>query len=249
MAPKLVLSPYQSDASYIPKFQDLLRSNDKIVQITLYNYRELLKKRLWETLYTPTDAEIENGMEDYIWDVLSRVRQDASIPRALFDSLGETDLLRIYESEPLWRLFFLHTAFLPRDEQNQIIRESAQRMESWEPVRVRDSFYTALSSLRTLYTANFIGEPIYQHFETMFRYRMLPVLGKFAAESPRAGTPTMKILEDYYSISPYRAIGLFAWDRILSGDPPPYIHQAHQLLHESLATALCAGGLDESVFD
>jgi hypothetical protein len=58
----------------------------------------------------------------------------------------------------------------------------------------------------------------------------------------------LEVLEKDYGISPYHALGLFAWDKILSGDPPPHIRKAQQLLYQSFATALCAEGLDEDPF-
>jgi hypothetical protein len=250
LAPYIVLLPNQSDtASYIAKLRELLANYDNGVRPLLGTHYERLKQRLLETLDIPTDAEIEDGMEDYIWGVLSRVREDASLPRELFVDLSKTDKLAMYQMIPLWRLFFLHLAFLPQDQQSQLIRESANRMESFAPMRVRDAFYTALTSLRNLYAGNLIVEPVYQRLEAMFRSMMLPVLGKFVVESFHADSPIMTILGKEYGISPYHALGLFAWDRILSGDPPPYIHQAQQLLHESFEKALCAEGLDESPFD
>jgi hypothetical protein len=250
LAPYIVLLPNPSDTpSDITKFRDLLRSYDNDVRILLDAHYQRLTRKLLETLDTPTDVEIEDEMEDYIWGVLSRVRADASLPRELFVDLSETDKLAMSEMQPLWRLFFLHLAFLPQDQQSQLIRESANRMESLEPYRLNDAFYTALRSLGLLHRNGFIGEPVYQRLEAMFRHRMLPVMGKFVGESFHADSPIMRILEKEYGISPYRALGLFAWDKILSGNPPPYIHQAQQLLHESFMTALCAGGVDKSPFD
>ena len=245
LAPYIVLLPYQSDTSSdITKLRELLANYDNGVRPLLGTHYERLKQRLLETLDTPTDAENADEMEDYIMDVLSSVRGDASLPRRLFVDLIETDQLGMYQMQPLWRLFFLHLAFLPQDQQNQIIRESAERMESIAPMRVRDAFYTALTSLRNLYASNLIVEPVYQRLDAMFRYKMLPVLGKFAADSMFI----LEVLERDYGISPYHALGLFAWDKILSGDPPPYIHQAQQSLYESFANALCADGLDKDPF-
>jgi hypothetical protein len=245
LAPYIVLLPYQSDtSSYIAKLRELLTNYDNAVRPLLGTHYERLKQRLLETLDTPTDAEIEDGMEDYIMGVLSSVRTDASLPRELFVDLIEADRHAVSSMIALWHLFFLHLAFLPQDQQNQLIRESAERMESIAPMRVRDAFYTALTSLRNLYAGNLIVEPVYQRLDAMFRYRMLPVLGKFATDSMFI----LEVLEKDYGISPYHALGLFAWDKILSGDPPPYIHQAQQSLHESFANALCADGLDKDPF-
>ena len=245
LAPYIVLLPYQSDtSSYIAKLRELLTNYDNAVRPLLGTHYERLKQRLLETLDTPTDAEIEDGMEDYIMGVLSSVRTDASLPRELFVDLIEADRHAVSSMIALWHLFFLHLAFLPQDQQNQLIRESAERMESIAPMRVRDAFYTALTSLRNLYAGNLIVEPVYQRLDAMFRYKMLPVLGKLADDSMFI----REVLEKDYGISPYHALGLFAWERILSGDPPPYIHQAQQSLHESLATALCAEGLDKDPF-
>ncbi len=250
LAPYIVLLPNQSDtSSEIESLRGLLRSFDEVVRALLGSYYEQLTKKLLESLDESAGVETVDAMEDYIWNVLSRVREDASFPRKLFAELSETDQLPIHDMQPLLRLFFLHLAFLPQDQQSALLRESVKRMESWEPMRVRDAFYAALACLRLLHKSNFIGEPLYQRFEAMFRYMMLPVLGKFVAESFRANSPTMEILERDYGISPYHALGLFAWDRILSGNPPPYIRQAQQLLYESFAEALCADGLDKSVFD
>ena len=248
LAPYIVLLPYQLDtSSNVEKLRELLTTynynND--VRTLLGTHYERLKQRLLETLSQPMDAESADEMEDYIWGVLSRVREDASLPRNLFVDLSETDKLSMSEMIPLWRLFFLHLAFLPRDQQNQLIRESANRMESCAPVRVCDALHTALTSLHNLYTVNFIVEPVYQRLEAMFRYKMLPVLGKLADDSMFI----REVLEKDYGISPYHALGLFAWDKILSGDPPPYIYRAQQRLYESFANALCAEGLDKSPFD
>jgi len=246
LAPYIVLLPYQSDtSSNIAKMRELVATYDNNVSILVGNHYERLTKKLLETLSQPTDAENADEMEDYIMDVLSRVRTDASLPRALFDALSGTDQLAMSQMIPLWRLFFLHLAFLPQDLQNQLIRESANRMESCPPMRVRDAFYSALKSLHNLYAGNFIVEPVYQRLEAMFRYRMLPVLGKFADDSMFV----LEVLEKEYGIPPYHALGLFAWDKILSGDPPPEIHRAQRLLYESFANALCADGLDKSPFD
>jgi hypothetical protein len=247
LAPYIVLLPYQSDtSSHVEKLRELLTTYnyDSDVRTVLGTHYERLTRKLLETLDTPTDVENADEMEDYIMDVLSSVRKDASLPRMLFVDLIEADRHAVSSMIPSWELFFLHLAFLPRDQQNQLIRESANRMESCAPMRVREAFYTALTSIRNLYTANFIGEPIYQHFAAMFRYRMLPVLGKFAGDSMFI----LEVLEKDYGISPYHALGLFAWDKILSGDPPPYIHRAQQQLYESFANALCAEGLDNDPF-
>jgi len=245
LAPYIVLLPYQSDTSSdITKLRELLANYDNGVRPLLGTHYERLKQRLLETLDTPTDAENADEMEDYIMDVLSSVRGDASLPRRLFVDLIETDQLGMYQMQPLWRLFFLHLAFLPQDQQGSLIRESAERMESIAPMRVRDAFYTALTSLRNLYASNLIVEPVYQRLDAMFRYKMLPVLGKFAADSMFI----LEVLEKDYGISPYHALGLFAWDKILSGDRPPDIHRAQQQLYESFANALCAEGLDKDPF-
>ena len=247
LAPYIVLLPYQTDTpSRVEELRDLITTYnyDSDVRTVLGIHRERLTKKLLETLDEPTGVESADEMEDYILDVLSRVRTDASLPRELFVDLIEADRHAVSSMIALWHLFFLHLAFLPQDQQNQLIRESAKRMESCAPMRVRDAFYTALTSLRNLYAGNLIVEPVYQRLDAMFRYRMLPVLGKFATDSMFI----LEVLEKDYGISPYHALGLFAWDKILSGDPPPYIHQAQQSLHESLATALCAEGLDKDPF-
>jgi len=247
LAPHIVLLPYQSGTSSdVGKLRELLTTYnyDNDVRTLLGTHYERLKQRLLDALSQPTDAENADEMEDYIMDVLSSVRTDASLPRALFVDLSETDKLAMSEMIPLWRLFFLHIAFLPKDQQNQLIRESANRMESFAPMRVRDAFYTALTSLRNLYAGNLIVEPVYRRLDAMFRSMMLPVLGKLAGDSMFI----LEVLEKDYGISPYHALGLFAWEKILSGDPPPYIHRAQQLLHESFATALCADGLDKDPF-
>ena len=246
LAPYIVLLPYQSDTTDVEKLRELLTTYnyDNDVRTLLGTHYERLQQRLLETLSQPTDAENADEMEDYIMDVLSRVRMDASLPRELFVDLSETDKLAMSQMIPLWRLFFLHLASLPKDQQNQLIRESANRMESFAPMRVRDAFYTALTSLHNLYAGVLIGESVYRHLNAMFRHRMLPVLGKFADDSMFI----LEVLEKDYGISPYRALGLFAWDKILSGDPPPYIHRAQQLFYESFANALCAEGLDRDPF-
>jgi hypothetical protein len=247
LAPYIVLLPYQSDtSSNVEKLRELLTSYnyDNDVRAVLGTHYERLKQRLLDALSQPTDAENADEMEDYIMDVLSRVRTDASLPRELFVDLSAADRHAVSPPIPLWRLFILHLAFLPKDQQNQLIRESASRMESFAPMRVRDAFYTALTSLHNLYAGNFIGESVYRHLNAMFRYRMLPVLGKFADDSMFI----LEVLEKDYGISPYHALGLFAWDKILSGDPPPDIHRAQQRLYESFANALCAKGLDNDPF-
>jgi hypothetical protein len=248
LAPYIVLLPYQSDTpTDTGKLRELLTTynynND--VRALLGTHYERLTQRLLDALSQPTDAENADEMEDYIMNVLSSVRMDASLPRELFVDLSETDKLAMSDMISLWRLFFLHLAFLPQDQQSALLRESAKRMESFAPMRVRDAFYTALTSLRNLYAGNFLVEPVYRRLDAMFRRMMLPVLGKLAGDSMFI----MEVLEKDYGISPYHALGLFAWDRILSGDPPPYIHRAQQSLYESFAEALCAGGLDKSVFD
>jgi hypothetical protein len=247
LAPYIVLLPYQTDTSSdVEKLRELLTTYnyDSGVRTLLGTHYERMTRKLLETLDTPTDAENADGMEDYIMDVLSSVRTDASLPRKLFVDMIETEKLAMSEMIPLWRLFFLHLAFLPRDQQNQLIRESANRLESCAPMRVRDAFYTALTSLHNLYAGNFIMEPFYRRLDAMFRRMMLPVLGKLAGDSMFI----LEILEKDYGISPYHALGLFAWDKILSGDPPPYIHRAQRQLYESFATALCAEGLDKDPF-
>ena len=247
LAPYIVLLPYQTDTpSRVEKLRDLITTYnyDSDVRTVLGIHRERLTKKLLETLDEPTGVESADEMEDYILDVLSRVRQDASIPRMLFVDLIEADRHAVSSMIALWHLFFLHLAFLPQDQQNQLIRESANRMESCAPMRVRDAFYTAVTSIHNLYTANLIGETTYRHLAAMFRYRMLPVLGRFATDSMFI----LEVLEKDYGISPYHALGLFAWDKILSGDPPPYIHRAQRQLYESFATALCAEGLDKDPF-
>ena len=247
LAPYIVLLPDQSDTpSRVEKFRDLITiyNYDSDVRTVLGTHCERLTRKLLETLDEPTGVESADQMEDYILDVLSRVRQDASIPRMLLVDLIEADRHAVSSMIALWHLFFLHLAFLPQDQQNQIIRESAERMESIAPMRVRDAFYTALTSLRNLYAGNLIVEPVYQRLDAMFRYKMLPVLGKFAADSMFI----LEVLEKDYGISPYHALGLFAWDKILSGDRPPDIHRAQQQLYESFANALCAEGLDKDPF-
>ena len=249
LAPAMVLLPMheripEDDVRDIDAM--FTHSNDKY-RYYIGNYRTAIHDALVKTLHQPPEKLTVDGLTDFV----SRVRQREEILQMLLEANTDT-ALNTFTVARLWSLYFLHLASFPHEKQRTLLKASVEQMSSWEPPSVRKAYYGATEGLLRIRNKNFLSESLYQRFSDWFARFTIPVLGGFFARTEEKGIANalFNLLETRYGIPSYMAVGLFAGERILSGDPPLHdIHRLQRSFHNSIASRLCNGAsLDNDVF-